>query len=77
MRTQAELETVIDLFDDLLDGGGLPEETHQLIEAERNELAAELSEMKYACPGCGCKPGDGITETCNHPVGCGYSKAVR
>jgi len=29
-----------------------------------------------ACPGCGCKPGDGITDTCDHPDGCGYFKAL-
>lgn len=30
-----------------------------------------------ACPGCGCEPGDGITETCNNPDGCGFSKSER
>jgi hypothetical protein len=25
-----------------------------------------------ACPGCGCMPGDDITDTCDHPDGCGY-----
>lgn len=25
-----------------------------------------------ACPGCKCKPGDGRTEGCTHPVGCGF-----
>ena len=30
-----------------------------------------------ACPGCGCKPGDGITESCNHPDGCGDAKLRR
>ena|SRR5690349_7341640 len=29
------------------------------------------------CPGCGCAPGDGITESCNHPDGCGYFKSLR
>lgn len=29
-----------------------------------------------ACPGCGCKPGDGLTDGCFHPVGCGYFKRV-
>lgn len=24
-----------------------------------------------ACPGCGCVPGQGLTEGCNHPGGCG------
>lgn len=27
-----------------------------------------------ACPGCGCKPGDGITDDCDDPGGCGYFK---
>lgn len=27
-----------------------------------------------ACPGCNCKPGDGVTEGCSHPDGCGYFK---
>jgi hypothetical protein len=27
-----------------------------------------------ACPGCGCRPGDGITPGCNDPMGCGYWK---
>jgi len=27
-----------------------------------------------ACPGCGCVPGDGVTEGCDHPDGCGYYK---
>lgn len=31
----------------------------------------------FVCPGCGCLPGDGITESCDHPDGCGYSKSVR
>jgi len=25
-----------------------------------------------ACPGCGCQPGDGVTEGCEHPEGCGF-----
>ena len=31
------------------------------------------SEDVEACPGCGCKPGDGATEGCDDPDGCGYS----
>jgi len=27
-----------------------------------------------ACPGCGCEPGDGYTDWCFHPEGCGYFK---
>lgn len=26
-----------------------------------------------ACPGCKCRPGDGRTPGCTHPVGCGVS----
>lgn len=25
-----------------------------------------------ACPGCGTRPGDGISDDCYHPEGCGY-----
>ena len=28
------------------------------------------------CPTCKCGPGDGITETCNDPVGCGFWKRL-
>lgn len=28
--------------------------------------------MVEACPGCGCMPGDGVTEGCDDPIGCGY-----
>lgn len=27
-----------------------------------------------SCPGCGCKPGDGITQRCVHPGGCGTNR---
>jgi hypothetical protein len=27
-----------------------------------------------ACPGCGCEPGDGVTEDCDDPAGCGFWK---
>ncbi len=30
-----------------------------------------------ACPGCGCEPGDGITESCDAEDGCGFHKAER
>lgn len=29
-------------------------------------------EGNEACPGCGCQPGDGLTEGCEDPNGCGY-----
>ena len=32
----------------------------------------EPEEDPEACPGCGCRPGDGRTEGCKHPDGCGY-----
>lgn len=28
-----------------------------------------------ACPGCRCRPGDGITPGCEHPLGCGFWRA--
>ena len=30
-----------------------------------------------ACPGCGCLPGDGVTEGCDHPGGCGYNRQAQ
>ena len=36
----------------------------------------EVEEDDEACPGCGCKPGDGVTATCFHPDGCGFSKTA-
>jgi len=27
-----------------------------------------------ACPGCGCLPGDGLTDGCEDPMGCGYNR---
>ena len=27
-----------------------------------------------ACPGCGCKPGEGVTEACTDPMGCGAAR---
>ena len=32
----------------------------------------EPEEDPEACPGCGCRPGDGRTEGCHHPDGCGF-----
>lgn len=40
---------------------------------KKNERDVEQDNIE-ACPGCGCLPGDGITETCDHPDGCGYFK---
>lgn len=28
-----------------------------------------------ACPGCGCRPGDGLTDGCEDPDGCGYFRS--
>jgi len=29
-------------------------------------------ELKEVCPGCNARPGDGYTESCNDPQGCGF-----
>lgn len=53
------------------------------LEAVRKEYATEMSvssiknhateeHAEFACPGCGCEPGDGRTDGCPHPEGCGY-----
>lgn len=41
------------------------------------ELAAAVEAAATnpeACPGCGCLPGDGTTDGCEHPEGCGFNR---
>jgi hypothetical protein len=49
-------------------------EFHERIDAARSEHASEPENPDHPenCPGCGCGPGDGITEGCNAIWGCGY-----
>lgn len=35
-------------------------------------LFVDQHEDSDACPGCGCRPGDGLTPGCEAEVGCGY-----
>jgi len=46
-----------------------------IADAFEAELASQPADPD-ACPGCGCKPGDGYTAECEHPAGCGYFKAM-
>lgn len=66
------------------DNPGAIEAVHQFVldnidsydlEEDEEEDEEELDED--ACPGCGCVPGDGITEECNDPLGCGEAKKQR
>ncbi len=41
-----------------------------LCEDCEDELAD--SSLEESCPGCGCKPGDGIIDGCDDEDGCGY-----
>lgn len=47
--------------------GGDPVGTHDPYAVDDEE-----GDDPEACPGCGCKPGDGKTEGCTHPEGCGF-----
>ena len=40
----------------------------------REDLEVPAPKDPEACPGCGCKPGDGYTAGCNHSEGCGFYK---
>lgn len=47
---------------------------------EGEQVVVKLSwlvapEDDLSCPGCGCVPGDGITQECEHELGCGYWRA--
>jgi hypothetical protein len=39
------------------------------------EACRQLKDQE-ACPGCGCRPGDGLTAGCNDPLGCGYFREL-
>lgn len=40
-------------------------------------MDGELDELDpQVCPGCFCTPGDGVTDGCVHPDGCGYVRAI-
>jgi len=49
----------------------LPEIYDAITDAARKVFDAFDPE---ACPGCQCKPGDGLTEGCEHPKGCGFAR---
>lgn len=40
--------------------------------AGTGECLVEPALPDDACPGCGCRPGHGLTAGCTHPLGCGY-----
>lgn len=37
----------------------------------------KIESSEDACPGCSCRPGDGITESCDDAAGCGHFKSLR
>lgn len=39
------------------------------------EIEDEIAQGER-CPGCGCEPGDGLTEGCAHPEGCGFFREL-
>ena len=41
------------------------------------EAHEENAVPEDACPGCGRRPGDGVSASCTDALGCGYWKAVR
>jgi len=43
----------------------------------KERLEDDFSYNPEACQGCGCEPGEGITEDCEEPLGCGYWKQWR
>lgn len=87
-----DYEEAEDAYDDLcawmLKGGfepdweefeqdGVPEVTKEWFMGWSPPDCVDTDIDDFACPGCGCMPGEGITESCNHPDGCGYGKSAR
>ena len=78
-------ETLSQLADDAAisgDDDGIHQRGYQ-IKQYCDELVEMIGSFKMvhdknhpeACPGCGCMPGDGPTEGCNHGYGCGANRA--
>lgn len=72
-------QTLVDYVVDMAVGNAMSVEGaidrdyfEQLVDGIIQGVATEFSVDPEACPGCGCKPGDGITFGCDHPEGCGY-----
>ena len=36
----------------------------------------EACSAPEGCPGCGCKPGEGVNAKCDHPAGCAFWREV-
>lgn len=72
----AFVSSLLDFFDD---NPGAIEAVHSFVmeNIAGYDLEEEEEEDEEACPGCGCVPGDGITEECNDPLGCGEAKKQR
>jgi hypothetical protein len=75
----AFVSSLLDFFND---NPGAREAVHSFVmenidSYELDEDEEEEEEDEEACPGCGCVPGDGITEECNDPLGCGEAKKQR
>jgi hypothetical protein len=63
--------------------GEIRERLDQLDDLVRTEEATGSNDQvevddpeEHPCPGCRCRPGEGVTDGCMHPDGCGYWKAL-
>lgn len=36
-----------------------------------------FGDFQEVCPGCKCKPGEGLTENCDDELGCGYWRKLQ
>jgi len=68
----AHVSSLLQFFDD---NPGAMEAVHEFVlenlDAYDLDEEEETDEDDEACPGCGCVPGDGTTEGCEDPGGCG------
>jgi hypothetical protein len=69
-RIELDLLAAAESILDLLQLGGYEVEDAVNCLRDVREVADEADPLGE-CPGCGCKPGDGITPTCKHKDGCG------
>ena len=79
-RTDGQFD-VVDEHGTVLDGpfrtrGAAALARAEMVELDRLADEEDAEAGPEACPGCGCKPGDGPTAGCVHPLGCGFDPGV-
>ena len=69
-------ETVSTVTDDASLWTCLDRIEHGFTEKLQADAGTLCNVIDDSCPDCGCDAGDGVTEGCEHPEGCGWVRDV-